>query len=354
LIPVDAPECRHCHAPRCGNAESLHEAFRAVVTAAGELGGARKGFWMPRGTMLTLDLERRLVASARALDKSLHQWAETAPGDARALPLHVDRALKPIGRCFRRWMEQWGWRHYLGPDGEKHIAAAIDRHHREKEAPYLQAMLSWRSAEDLAPNEFADGEAERAERLGFTPTMPPEEAGKIVWPLQKRWLLDPALFETLPETTEEDLRAFDEAVWDLHAYALQLQRVEPTEGLPTAQPGARAAPADAPEPSPPCPPARAPAAPSESEVPAGAIQGAVAPPPNPLTLDDRAVSLLTRWIKEGRRKISKRALARALGCHHSSLAGCPTFLKVWELNRSEVKSGYRDARTGWIETPDAD
>jgi hypothetical protein len=78
------------------------------------------------------------------------------------------------------------------------------------------------------------------------------------------------------------------------------------------------------------------------------------PPADPLTLDDRAVFLLTRWIKDRRPKLSKRALARALECHHSSLADCPTFLSLWEAHRGEGKRGYRDAKTGQIETPDDD
>jgi len=79
-----------------------------------------------------------------------------------------------------------------------------------------------------------------------------------------------------------------------------------------------------------------------------------APPADPLTLDDRAVALLTRWMKEGRPNVSKRSLAKALGCHHSSLADCPTFLDLLELSKSRPGRGYRDATTGNIEATDDD
>jgi hypothetical protein len=78
------------------------------------------------------------------------------------------------------------------------------------------------------------------------------------------------------------------------------------------------------------------------------------PPADPLTLDDRAVALLTRWLKEPRPKMSKRALAKDLGCHHSSLETCPTFLRLWETSRGQIKHGYRDGTTGQIETADDD
>jgi hypothetical protein len=79
-----------------------------------------------------------------------------------------------------------------------------------------------------------------------------------------------------------------------------------------------------------------------------------APPADPLTLDDRAVALLTRWLKERRPKISKRSLATALGCHHSSLDDCPTFQQLWETSKESPREGYRDAKTGNIETADDD
>lgn len=75
---------------------------------------------------------------------------------------------------------------------------------------------------------------------------------------------------------------------------------------------------------------------------------------DPLTLDDRAVALFTRWMKGPPPKMSKRKLAEALGCHHSSLKSCPTFLRLWESNRGDPKRGYQDARTGNIETDDDD
>jgi hypothetical protein len=81
---------------------------------------------------------------------------------------------------------------------------------------------------------------------------------------------------------------------------------------------------------------------------------AVTPPADPLTLDDRAVALLTRWIKEGRPKVSRRALAKTLGCHHSSLDDCPTFLRLWETSRDQIKRGFINATTGQIETVDDD
>lgn len=74
----------------------------------------------------------------------------------------------------------------------------------------------------------------------------------------------------------------------------------------------------------------------------------------PLTLDDRAVALLNSWHKTGRGKISKSAVAKALGCHHSSLRDCKSFLRLWEMHKRMPKRGYRDARTGHIEAADDD
>jgi hypothetical protein len=71
------------------------------------------------------------------------------------------------------------------------------------------------------------------------------------------------------------------------------------------------------------------------------------------TLDDKAVALLTRCMKEQRPKMSKRKLAKELGCHHSSLKGCPTFLELWKVFPSEIKRSYRNAETGNIEADDS-
>jgi hypothetical protein len=76
--------------------------------------------------------------------------------------------------------------------------------------------------------------------------------------------------------------------------------------------------------------------------------------PNSLTLDDRAVALLTRWMKDGRSGVSKRALARELGCHHSSLKDCPTFSELWNSYKRKITPGYRDAETGNIEADDGE
>jgi hypothetical protein len=98
------------------------------------------------------------------------------------------------------------------------------------------------------------------------------------------------------------------------------------------------------EPAPGPPPAGKPPAASGTEAPNG----------DPLTLDDRAVALLTRWLKELRPKISKRGLAEALKCHNSSLDDCPTFRKLWKLSSGRLGKGYRDATTGNVEATDDD
>jgi hypothetical protein len=76
--------------------------------------------------------------------------------------------------------------------------------------------------------------------------------------------------------------------------------------------------------------------------------------PDPLRLDDKAVALYTRWMKEGHSGISKRSLARALKCHPSSLRDCPTFQTLWMASQGELRTGYRNARTGDIEADDED
>lgn len=79
-----------------------------------------------------------------------------------------------------------------------------------------------------------------------------------------------------------------------------------------------------------------------------------APAADPLRLEDRAMMLLTRWANEGRSGISKRAIAEALGCHHSSLDACRRFVRLWELYKSSPTQGYRDAKTGRLEATDDD
>jgi hypothetical protein len=73
----------------------------------------------------------------------------------------------------------------------------------------------------------------------------------------------------------------------------------------------------------------------------------------PLTLDDRAVVLLRRGMKEQRPKMSLRKLAKELGCHHSSLRDCPTFMALWKMYPSDIKRGYRNAETGNVEADDS-
>ena len=92
-------------------------------------------------------------------------------------------------------------------------------------------------------------------------------------------------------------------------------------------------------------------APSEDEPPATAE---ATNPSDPLTLDDRAVALLTRWIKEGKPRISKRGIARALDCHHSSLDDCETFCRLLETFKRPPKAGYWDARNERLEAVDND
>lgn len=75
---------------------------------------------------------------------------------------------------------------------------------------------------------------------------------------------------------------------------------------------------------------------------------------SPLRLDDRAVALLTRWIKEGVPKISQNKIAKALPCHHSSLRHCPTFLALWRSHLQQTRRGFRSAKTGDIEAIDDD
>jgi hypothetical protein len=220
-------------------------AFHNVVSAAlvfrGELDGLRRGF--PHQN--TFVLERRLVESARALDVAFSEWAAAAPAGNWALPRHEKRALKAVNDLFRRSIERWGWGHYLGPDGENHIAAAMERHEREKRIPWLQAQLSRRSREDLPPDKSADEAADEAERLGLKPTMGPGEAEKDAPTLWDQWRHDPALGERLPKITEEERLGFDDAVEDLREYAQRLS--EQTNCSPTALPSEQEASTDAPK-----------------------------------------------------------------------------------------------------------
>ena len=78
------------------------------------------------------------------------------------------------------------------------------------------------------------------------------------------------------------------------------------------------------------------------------------PRDSPLTLDDRAVALLLRWAKESRPKISQRALADELECHHSSLRDCPSFQAAWKSFKGTPRRGYRHADTGDVEAVDDD
>lgn len=78
----------------------------------------------------------------------------------------------------------------------------------------------------------------------------------------------------------------------------------------------------------------------------------VKPPREALSLDDRAVAVLTRWIKAHRFKISKRALAKTLGCHHSSLENCPTFLRLWQTSQAEPSRGFRTNQGGNVDAFD--
>lgn len=73
-----------------------------------------------------------------------------------------------------------------------------------------------------------------------------------------------------------------------------------------------------------------------------------------VTLDDRALALFTRWMKEGVPKITKRKLADALGCHHSSLDDCPTFISFWRSTSGSVRHGFRNRNTGDLEAIDDD
>ena len=88
--------------------------------------------------------------------------------------------------------------------------------------------------------------------------------------------------------------------------------------------------------------------------PLGAAARPLPPVADSLTLDDRAVALLTRWLREGREKLSKRKLAEALGCHPSSLRDCPTFNRLWESSKASPRRGFQDARNGRLEAVDDD
>jgi hypothetical protein len=86
----------------------------------------------------------------------------------------------------------------------------------------------------------------------------------------------------------------------------------------------------------------------------GEDQPPTTPAKDDLTLDDLAVALLTRWMKEARPNISLRKLAETLGCHRRSLDDCPTFRALWEASQARIKRGFRHPETGDIEAIDDD
>ena len=80
-----------------------------------------------------------------------------------------------------------------------------------------------------------------------------------------------------------------------------------------------------------------------------ALSASVDEPSDVLTLDDRACVLLTKCLKNGQPKLSKRGIARDLKCHHSSLEDCPTFLRLWESSKNMTAEGYLNAKSRNIE-----
>jgi hypothetical protein len=149
-------------------------------------------------------IESDLASSAH----HFHLWFgalqdRIASTELPVLSLYVVREIAAIDRRIEVRLNAWGWDFVQRPDGLNVVQDKLDAHRTMKYYPYLDAVLSSRSALELPRNRGADDEADRARMLGIKPTMIPEEGERVRQQRYDDWYFSPALTSQKPTITIE-------------------------------------------------------------------------------------------------------------------------------------------------------
>ena len=134
------------------------------------------------------------------------------------LDRYVVHEVASIDRMIQARLEAWGWEFVLGTDGLSMVHEKLNLHRIQKYHPFLDAVLSWRSAPDLPRNRTADAVADRAVALGIRATMSPEEGERVAQGLHDEWFYGPALTSEKPRITMEEHDELVKSVDIVNAY----------------------------------------------------------------------------------------------------------------------------------------
>src|SRR5262249_40946918 len=144
-------------------------------------------------------LEEYFARTGFYLLQSVSELEESyGTGDPPNVPIRVKRSIQAIRRIVRTQAKRWGWYYHdnLGeplwidnPDGQTWIAGCLEGHLDRKEYPFLQAVFTWRSAEDVPEHLAADEAADRAISLGIQidPGLTPEQAEALTYQRHEAW-----------------------------------------------------------------------------------------------------------------------------------------------------------------------
>jgi len=198
----------------------IHRAAAMFIANVEEL---HEGF-IPR-----FEAETAIAVAAHHIVDGLARLDSPPNAEGAALPIHIERALKALGASVGRQLDRWGWTYPRNPDGLTTLNARLDRHHTEKERPFLQAVRTWREATDVERHEAADSRADRARELGIPtdPSLTPKEAEKLTWERHQAWVRDSIALasegEKPADADQGELDAMKRFVDDIGVFARNLE-----------------------------------------------------------------------------------------------------------------------------------
>jgi hypothetical protein len=170
-------------------------------------------------------------ACLEAID-AIKSIAGRSPG--RLVPTRIQRLLDGFAATVRDQFHRWNYDCFLGPDGPDLVGAKLEAHDRERRIPKLRMARAWRSMPGVDQCDYADADKDTAEDLGLKPfELPrgttPEEAQVRYVELQNAWLISPALGESDPSATRDELMNLAKSCDAFRAYI--------TWNLPDPEPG---------------------------------------------------------------------------------------------------------------------